>query len=768
MKRILFNATHAEELRLAIVDGQQLLDLDIESSSYQQKKGNIYKGRVTRVEPSLEAAFVDYGMERQGFLPLKEISRIYFKGLEEGTPMSQVRIKDVIHEGQEFIVQVEKEERGTKGAALTTFISLAGRYLVLMPNNPKGGGISRRIEGEERADLREALADLEISGNHAIIARTAGLGKSTEELQWDLDFLSHLWGAITEAGEKQEAPFLIHQESNLVVRTIRDYLRPDIGEIVIDNPDVHERMKKFMEQVAPHNLHKLKLFNDQVPLFLRFQIEQQIESAFSRNVVLPSGGSVVFDRTEAMICIDVNSARATKGADIEETALNTNLEAADEIALQLRLRDLGGLLVIDFIDMTPIKSQRAVEQRLNEALKHDRARVQVGRISRFGMLEMSRQRLRPSLGEALSLACPRCIGTGHIRSVQSSALHILRVIQDEAMKENTAALHIHLPVNTATYLLNEKRHELNTIESRLATPVVVIPTAEMETPHYHIRRLKDEDLDSEEEAPSYEIPISDEDEEKEPITGLSKPKSEKPAVGQLIPAEAAPHKPKKSGEGLLVRLFKALFGAGEKKKSKPARRKRPGEQRGRRRDQRARSSSSQTRRAGQGQRPAPRKKSTQTQEAKSEKQKKSDASDSSRAGRGRGRRGRGGRRPQSRHQENEKRAANTNKANDTSKQGPETETSTDKSSVVKPAVKPASKPDDAKAVSSVPVIADEKDYNASQSPKADETGVIEKKIADASSPDPLPKSDISATPVLTQVETQHEPAPPAKDTPGEQ
>jgi len=582
MKRILFNATHSEELRLAIVDGQRLLDLDIESTAYQQKKGNVYKGKVTRVEPSLEAAFVDYGMERQGFLPLKEISRIYFNNLPEGTPMSQVRIKDVIKEGQELIVQVEKEERGSKGAALTTFVSLAGRYMVLMPNNPKGGGISRRIEGEERAELREAMAQLDVPEDCAVIARTAGLGKSSEELQWDLDYLIHLWTAISTAAEKP-APILIYQESNLVVRTIRDYLRPDINEIVVDNPDVYERMLKFMEEVTPHNVEKLKLHSEDTPLFSRFQIEHQIESAFSREVQLASGGSIVFDRTEALISIDVNSARATKGADIEETALNTNLEAAEEVSLQLRLRDLGGLIVIDFIDMTPTRNQRAVEQRLNEALRFDRARVQVGRISRFGLLEMSRQRLRPSLGEASSLVCPRCSGTGHIRGVQSSGLHILRLVQEEAMKENTATLHVHLPVATATYLLNEKRHELNTMETRLATPIYIIPTADMETPHYRIRRLRSEDVGTEDDIPSYKIEMERSEAAAEPVPGITKATtSEKPAVGQLAPRGTAPKRTAKPKAGLLVRIFKALFGTGEKKKPRTGGgRNRPGGQRGR-------------------------------------------------------------------------------------------------------------------------------------------------------------------------------------------
>jgi ribonuclease E len=567
MKRILFNATHPEELRLAVVDGQKLLDLDIESSSYQQKKGNIYKGKVTRVEPSLEAAFVDYGAERQGFLPLKEISRTYFQGYDERTPMSQVRIKDVIREGQELIVQVDKEERGTKGAALTTFISLAGRYLVLMPNNPRGGGISRRIEGEERAELREAMAQLKLPDDYSVIARTAGIGRTAEELQWDLDYLIHLWQAIYQAAQERPAPFLVYQESNLVVRATRDYLKADIGEILVDNPEIYERMKKFMQQVAPTFLDKLKLYKDETPLFSRFQIEHQIESAFAREVRLESGGAIVFDKTEALVTIDVNSSRATKGADIEETALNTNLEAAEEIARQLRLRDLGGLIVIDFIDMTPERNRREVENRLIEALKVDRARTQVGRISRFGLLEMSRQRLRPALGETSSLVCPRCNGSGHIRSVQSSALQVLRMIQEEAMKENTAAVHVHLPVETATYLLNEKRMEISAIESRIGTPIIVIPTEALDTPHYHIRRLRLDEYEAEADVPSYEIDIVEEEEEEERrIAPAAVP--EKPAIGPLTHAAAPPPSPKPEEVGLLKKLIGTLFHKKEEKEEK--------------------------------------------------------------------------------------------------------------------------------------------------------------------------------------------------------
>jgi len=560
MKRILFNATHAEELRLAVVDGQKLLDLDIESSTYQQRKGNIYKGKVTRVEPSLEAAFVDYGTDRQGFLPLKEISRTYFKGYDDRTPMSQVRIRDVIKEGQEMIVQVDKEERGTKGAALTTFISLAGRYLVLMPNNPKGGGISRRIEGEERAELRDAMAQLKCPEDYSLIARTAGIGRSAEELQWDLDYLVALWDAITKAAADRPAPFLIFQESNLVVRAVRDYLRQDVGEIIVDNAEIHERMKKFMEQVAPQYLERLRLYQDEIPLFSRYQIEHQIETAFSREVRLESGGAIVFDKTEALVTIDVNSARATKGADIEETALNTNLEAAEEIARQLRLRDLGGLIVIDFIDMTPDRNRREVENRLMEALKMDRARVQVGRISRFGLLEMSRQRLRPALGETSSLVCPRCRGTGHIRGVQSSALNVLRMIQEEAMKENTAAVHVHLPPETATFLLNEKRYEISSVEARIGTPITIIPTGELETPHYHIRRLRIDEYEEEADTPSYEIELV-EDEEEESLPPPNVPQTEKPVIGPLSHVAAPPPPPAaKKPEGFLARFWRALVG----------------------------------------------------------------------------------------------------------------------------------------------------------------------------------------------------------------
>ena len=490
MKRMLINATQPEELRVALVDGQRLYDLDIESGSREQKKANIYKGKITRIEPSLEAAFVDYGSERHGFLPLKEISREYFT--QPPTRGSRPNIKEVLKEGTEVIVQVDKEERGNKGAALTTFISLAGRYLVLMPNNPRAGGISRRIEGEERTQLKEALAGVNIPKQMGIIVRTAGVGRSSEELQWDFEYLKTLWTAITQASSEKPAPFLIYQESNVVIRAVRDYLRSDIGEVLIDDPQVFEEARNFVKQVMPTYENKIRLYAEQTPLFNRFQIETQIETAFQREVTLPSGGSIVIDPTEALVSIDINSARATRGGDIEETAVHTNLEAADEIARQLRLRDIGGLVVIDFIDMTPIKNQREVENRLRDALKLDRARVQMGRISRFGLLEMSRQRLRPSLAETRGVVCPRCSGQGTIRDTESLALSILRLIEEESGKDRTAQIRAILPVTVATYLLNEKRHAVHDIELRQNVRVVIVPNPNMETPHYEVVRLRDD------------------------------------------------------------------------------------------------------------------------------------------------------------------------------------------------------------------------------------------------------------------------------------
>jgi ribonuclease E len=490
MKRMLFNATHAEESRVAIVDGQKLVDIDIESAGRESRKSNIYKGVVTRVEPSLEACFVNYGEERHGFLPFKEISKAYFK---DGIEISKARIQDAIAEGTELIVQVEKEERGNKGAALTTFVSLAGRYLVLMPNNPRGGGVSRRVEGEDRQELRETMDKLEYPNGMSLIARTAGIGRSSEELQWDLNYLMQLWRAIDGAAKSANGAFLIYQESSLVIRAIRDYFTADIGEILIDTDDVYEQAKQFMAHVMPDTEGKVKRYRDDTPLFSRFQIEHQIETAHSRTVPLPSGGAIVIDHSEALVAIDVNSARATKGSDIEETALRNNLEAAEEVARQMRLRDLGGLIVIDFIDMESSKNQREVENRLKDAMQVDRARVQMGKISRFGLMELSRQRLRPALSEGSHMTCPRCNGTGSIRDIESSALHVLRIIQEESMKENTASVNVQVPVDVATYLLNEKRGEIAKIEARLKVELVLIPNKYLETPHYRLERLKHDD-----------------------------------------------------------------------------------------------------------------------------------------------------------------------------------------------------------------------------------------------------------------------------------
>jgi ribonuclease E len=503
MKRMLFNATQAEELRVAIVDGQKLIDLDIETAGKEQRKGNIYKGVITRVEPSLEAAFVNYGSERHGFLPFKEVSRSYF---QSDVDPARARIQDVVREGQELIVQIDKDERGNKGAALTTFISLAGRYLVLMPNNPRGGGVSRRVEGEERNELRDLIASLEVPSGMSIIGRTAGLGRTLEELQWDLNYLLQLWRAIETASRQQAGAFLIYQESSLVIRAIRDYFHQEIGELLVDTESIYEQARQFMAHVMPPNVNRVKLYKDDIPLFSRFQIEHQIETAYARQVPLVSGGAIVIDHTEAMVAIDVNSARATRGADIEETALKTNLEAAEEIARQLRLRDLGGLVVIDFIDMESARNQREVENRLREALRYDRARVQMGKISRFGLMELSRQRLQTSLGETSHMACPRCHGTGHIRSVESSALHILRILQEEAMKENTASVQAQVPVDVATFLLNEKRAEFHALEQRLKVSVVLIPNVHLETPNYTVTRLRHDELNQMEPLPpSYQM-----------------------------------------------------------------------------------------------------------------------------------------------------------------------------------------------------------------------------------------------------------------------
>jgi ribonuclease E len=567
MKRMLINTTQPEELRVAMVDGQKLYDLDIEVPARGQKKSNVYKGKITRIEPSLEAAFVEYGGNRHGFLPLKEVARSYFSdsAKEAGGRLS---IKDALSEGQELVVQVEKDERGNKGAALTTFISLAGRYLVLMPNNPRAGGVSRRIEGEDRNFVRDAMSAMDIPEGMGMIVRTAGIGRNTEELQWDLDYLVHLWNVIKAASEERPAPFLVYQESNIIIRALRDYLRSDVTEILVDSPDVYETAREFMERVMPQNLGKLKLYQETIPLFNRFQIESQIESAFQREVTLPSGGAIVIDHTEALISIDINSARATRGSDIEETALNTNLEAADEIARQLRIRDLGGLVVIDFIDMQPARNLREVENRLRDALKMDRARVQIGRISRFGLLEMSRQRLRPSLGESSQIVCPRCTGQGTIRGVESLSLSVLRIIEEEVMKENTLRVVAHVPVDVGTYLLNEKRDLLASLESRHGISVMLIPSPALETPDFDIQRIRNDDAGSGQSSPSYHLTKTPAELDVPLVESEAKTGAEEPAVKSVaqtapIPppiahATESPQKP-----GLIKRLFSSMFGGDE-------------------------------------------------------------------------------------------------------------------------------------------------------------------------------------------------------------
>ena len=560
MKRMLFNATQAEELRVAIVDGQNLLDLDIETLGKEQRKGNIYKGIITRIEPSLEACFVDYGTDRHGFLPFKEVSRSYFRDYEGG----RARIQDVLKEGMEVIVQVEKDERGNKGAALTTFISLAGRYLVLMPNNPRGGGVSRRIEGEERQELKAAMAELDIPNGMSIIARTAGIGRSAEELEWDLNYLKQLWQAIEEAGKAHHDPYLLFMESSLLIRAIRDYFRPDIGEILVDNQEVYDQVAEFMSYVMPSNVGRLKLYQDHTPLFSRFQIEHQIESAFSRSVSLPSGGAIVIDHTEALVSIDVNSARATRGSDIEDTAFKTNMEAAEEVARQMRLRDLGGLVVIDFIDMENPKHQRDVENVLRDALKKDRARVQMGKLSRFGLLELSRQRLKPALGESSHVACPRCAGTGVIRGIESTALHVLRIIQEEAMKDNTGEVRAQVPVDVATFLLNEKRAELFAMEERLDVNVVLIPNIHLENPHYEINRIRIDDVEEDGE-PSYKRVAEPEEDESAKPFGSEKAKAARPepavkGVRHTQPAPTVAPEKKASWWDSFKAWLKRIFG----------------------------------------------------------------------------------------------------------------------------------------------------------------------------------------------------------------
>lgn len=587
MKKMLINATQPEELRVALVDGQRLYDLDIENRTRIQKKSNVYKGKITRVEPSLEAAFVDFGADRHGFLPLKEISREYFyRKAPDGN--GRTRIKDVVKEGTEIVVQVDKEERGNKGAALTSFISLAGRYMVLMPNNPRAGGISRRIEGDDRSELREALSGLEIPDGMGVIIRTAGVGHSTEELQWDLNYLLQVWEAITNADKESKAPTLLYQESNVIVRAVRDYLREDVDQVLIDSPDAYKQASDFVSLVMPQYSNRIKLYEDNIPLFNRFQIEGQIETAFQREVRLPSGGSIVIDPTEALVSIDINSARATKGSDIEDTALRTNLEAADEVARQLRLRDMGGLIVIDFIDMLASRNQRAVENRMRDALAIDRARVQVGRISRFGLLEMSRQRLRPSLGETSAIVCPRCTGQGTIRDTKSLALSILRLLEEEATKERSAEVRAIVPVDVAAYLLNEKRSALGEVEEVSGSRVLVIPNPNLETPHFELQRLRDDEVSAGDHETSYKVELAVPDTESisdshsadipqqqavvqaiapqaapapQPAAAPAAKESSGKAPARKKPAKAKPAAAAKPG--LLARIGAALFGTEE-------------------------------------------------------------------------------------------------------------------------------------------------------------------------------------------------------------
>jgi ribonuclease E len=622
MKRMLINATQSEERRLAIVDGQKLLDYEIEIEGREQRKGNIYKAIVTRVEPSLEACFVDYGEDRHGFLPFKEISKQYFA---EGVSVSQARIQDVIKEGQELLVQVEKEERGNKGAALTTFISLAGRYVVLMPNNPRGGGVSRRIEGDDRAELKEAMDQLEYPKGMSIIARTAGIGRSAPELQWDLNYLLKLWSAI-DGAKGAKGAFLIYQESSLVIRAIRDYFNHDIGDILIDTDDIYEQAHQFMAHVMPEHAARVKRYSDETPLFSRFQIEHQIESAYARTVNLPSGGAIVIDHTEALVSVDVNSARAIKGGDIEETATRTNLEAADEVARQMRLRDLGGLIVIDFIDMDESRNRRDVENRLRDALRHDRARVQFGTISKFGLMEMSRQRLRPALSEGASIPCPRCGGSGHVRDTESSALQILRIIQEEAMKDNTAAVYAQVPVEVASFLLNEKRTEIAKIEIQQRLSVLLVPNKTLETPNYKLERLKHDDPRLDRVEASYKM--AEEFEDPTAVTRRSQEPTNKqtPVIKGVLPDAPAPaHEPKpaapaktaahakghkhadkpKAKSGGLWSWFTGLFSSDAQEKAKPAVGDKKPNERGERRDGRnANGRGGRGGRAGRGERNA--------------------------------------------------------------------------------------------------------------------------------------------------------------------
>ena len=726
MKRMIINATQPEELRVALVDGQKLYDLDIESIGKEQKKSNVYKAKIMRVEPSLEAAFVDYGAERHGFLPLKEISRSVF--IKSPSGGGRVKIKDVIKEGQEIIVQVEKEERGNKGAALTTFVSLAGRYLVAMPNNPRAGGVSRQIEGSDREESKKAMNELEIPEGMGLILRTAGIGKATEELQWDLDYLKQLWTAIEDAVESKEAPFLIYQEHDVIIRAIRDYLRNDIAEILVDNKELYDKAVEFMQQVMPHNLRKLKHYTDSTPLFTRYQIESQIETAFGREVRLPSGGSIVIEPTEALTTIDINSARATKGSDIEETATNTNLEAADEVARQLRLRDLGGLVVIDFIDMFAAKNQRAVENRLKEALKVDRARVQIGRISRFGLLEMSRQRLSASLIEGTHETCPRCSGLGTIRGTASLGLYLLRIIQEEAMKEGVGRIVVQLPVDTATFLLNEKRAEIIALETRLGVDVLLIPNPQLETPHYEVERFRKQVLEAPDwkEEASYDlVKITDEE---LATTGFSEQAAAEIAAVQEISrttpkpsGTATSNKPvqKASEDGLIKRMFTGLFASGASSKvaeeKKPAARKKTSQRRPARKKTSSRNErgSNQQRSASKKKavsKKAASKKKTQSRSNQNNNDQSQDSSDQQSRSDNRPRRGprtrrsnRGRKREDQTNQENQSETNNSEKVETAKPVEAKTETKVESSSTTTNTVEKAVA---SVAVAAAPVITD--------------------------------------------------------------
>jgi len=717
MKRILINATQSEELRVAIVDGQRLYNLDIEVPAREQKKSSIYKCIITRIEPSLEAAFVDYGGNRHGFLPFKEVARRYYSEeakKSEGRPS----IKDALKEGQELIVQIEKEERGNKGAALTSKISLAGRYLVLMPTEPRAGGVSRRIQGEERAQIRGTMDEVKQPSDMGTIVRTAGIGRSVEELQWDLDYLVSLWEAIEKAAKERPAPFLIYQDSNLIVRALRDHYNSDIGEIIIDDPEMYKKAEEFMQQVMPHNLRKLKLYNERIPLFNRYQIESQIESAFQREVTLPSGGAIVIDHTEALTSIDINSARATKGSDIEETALHTNLEAADEIARQLRLRDLGGLVVIDFIDMMANKNQRAVENRLKAAFRADRARVQIGRISRFGLLEMSRQRLRPSLGDASQEVCPRCSGHGTVRNVESTALSILRLIQDEALKEKTGQITAHLPISVATYLLNEKRQQIADIEERYEIHVMLVPDENFERPNYRIDRVRaDDHSHASRRKSSYELPEKKEPEISPPQT--QRAVAEQAAVQAVVPTAAPAPQPKPVQEppqkpGLVTRVLNSLFAPGTKEEpAKPEKAKRkPQGNKPRGRNTR----SSQRRRPNQNrkQQPQQKKAAKDTSESSQPQQKKAEQKTGGNRRRPRRRRPQGQRRQSNQNQQTENKNQQTGKSETKGNQSVATEN--------KPAQKAQAsakpKPEQAKAAAGNQSAGASTDNKSSQAAKA--------------------------------------------------